>query len=86
MIIPQPLQGGVEARFTVALPARGRSILGNWAAQILCQNLPRHDAPYISIKDVMLVHGHWKLLRCLCKGAEQHCSIVWLRPHACDTS
>jgi hypothetical protein len=34
-------QGAVEARFTVALPARGRSILGQWAAQILCQNLPR---------------------------------------------
>ncbi|KAK9844049.1 hypothetical protein WJX81_003003 [Elliptochloris bilobata] len=35
-------QGTVEARFTVALPARGRSILGQWAAQILCQNLPRY--------------------------------------------
>jgi len=34
----------VEARFTVALPARGRSILGQWAAQILCQNLPRRAA------------------------------------------
>ncbi len=37
-------QGAVEARFTVALPARGRSILGQWAAQILCQNLPRRAA------------------------------------------
>jgi hypothetical protein len=33
--------GGLEARFTVALPARGRSILGAWAAQILVTNLPR---------------------------------------------
>lgn len=36
----------MEARFTVALPARGRNILGNWAAQILCQNLPRRGASY----------------------------------------
>jgi predicted ABC-class ATPase len=31
----------VEARFTVALPARGRSVLGEWAAQILTENVPR---------------------------------------------
>ena len=49
-LIPDPLQGAVEARFTVALPARGRSILGNWAAQILCQNLPRHGASHIFIR------------------------------------
>ena len=35
------MQGDLEARFTVALPARGRTILGNWAAQILIVNLPR---------------------------------------------
>ncbi len=34
-------QGDLEARFTVALPARGRTVLGNWAAQILVSNLPR---------------------------------------------
>lgn len=33
--------GGVEGRFTVGLPARGRTVLGQWAAQILTQNLPR---------------------------------------------
>ncbi|KAI8472241.1 MAG: hypothetical protein J3K34DRAFT_213442 [Monoraphidium minutum] len=32
--------GGVEARFTIGLPAQGRSIMGQWAAQILAQNLP----------------------------------------------
>ena len=35
------VQGDLEARFTVALPARGRTILGSWAAQILVSNLPR---------------------------------------------
>ncbi|CAL5221417.1 g3603 [Coccomyxa viridis] len=35
-------QGDLEARFTVALPARGRTVLGNWAAQILVSNLPRY--------------------------------------------
>ncbi|CAL8468571.1 g8111 [Coccomyxa elongata] len=35
-------EGGVEARFTVALPARGRTILGQWAAQTLVTNLPRY--------------------------------------------
>lgn len=34
--------GAVEARFTVALPARGRSILGQWAAATLATNLPRY--------------------------------------------
>ena len=32
--------GGLEARFTVALPARGRSVLGRWAAAVLVDNLP----------------------------------------------
>ena len=32
--------GGVEARFTVGLPAQGRSIMGRVAAQILCDLLP----------------------------------------------
>ena len=36
-----PAQGDVEARFTVALPARGRSVLGGWATDIFVQNLPR---------------------------------------------
>lgn len=31
----------VEARFTVALPAQGRSVLGTWAAQVLVEQLPR---------------------------------------------
>jgi predicted ABC-class ATPase len=31
----------VEARFTVALPAQGRSVLGGWAAQVLVEQLPR---------------------------------------------
>lgn len=33
--------GDLEARFTVALPARGRTVLGAWAAAILVTNLPR---------------------------------------------
>ena len=33
--------GCLEARFTVALPARGRSVLGEWAAEILCTTLPK---------------------------------------------
>ena len=35
------LQGDLEARFTVALPGRGRTIMGKWAATVLVQNLPR---------------------------------------------
>lgn len=30
----------VEVRFTVALPARGRTIEGRWAAQIMSETLP----------------------------------------------
>jgi len=33
--------GHIEARFTVALPAQGRSIMGGWAAQIFTDTLPR---------------------------------------------
>lgn len=32
----------VEARFTVALPAQGRTVLGQWASRILIENLPRY--------------------------------------------
>jgi hypothetical protein len=35
-----PHDGSIEARFTVALPARGRSIEGTWAARILLERLP----------------------------------------------
>lgn len=34
--------GSVEARFTVGLPARGRSVLGDWASTILTRNLPKY--------------------------------------------
>ncbi|KAG5176854.1 hypothetical protein JKP88DRAFT_350965 [Tribonema minus] len=33
--------GGVQARFTVALPARGRTICGTWAAEILGATVPK---------------------------------------------
>ncbi|MDX1589305.1 MAG: ABC-ATPase domain-containing protein [Oleiphilaceae bacterium] len=33
-------QGDVELRFTVALPGRGRSILGHRARKLICQQLP----------------------------------------------
>ncbi len=33
--------GGVEARFTVGLPARGRKVLGRQAVQLLLEDLPR---------------------------------------------
>ena len=42
--------GAVEARFTVGLPARGRTVLGQWAVQVLVHNLPRYTPvtlPYI---------------------------------------
>ena len=37
---PSASGGALEARFTVALPARGRSVLGEWAATLLCTTLP----------------------------------------------
>jgi predicted ABC-class ATPase len=41
--------GGIEARFTVGLPARGRSVMGDEARQILLDRLPklvRQTLPY----------------------------------------
>ena len=35
------IDGAIEARFTVALPARGRSIMGEWAATTLTTTLPQ---------------------------------------------
>lgn len=32
--------GDIEGRFTVALPAAGRTIQGHWAATVLVQQLP----------------------------------------------
>jgi predicted ABC-class ATPase len=34
--------GELEARCTIALPARGRTVLGDWAATIIIDNLPRY--------------------------------------------
>ncbi|CAM9329548.1 unnamed protein product [Choristocarpus tenellus] len=38
-VVVHDRDGAVEARFTIAMPARGRSICGQWAAEILGQNL-----------------------------------------------
>lgn len=35
------LESGIEVRFTVGLPARGRRILGRQAAHLLCERVPR---------------------------------------------
>eukprot|EP01024_Parvocaulis_polyphysoides_P016807 TRINITY_DN1746_c0_g1_i1.p1 TRINITY_DN1746_c0_g1~~TRINITY_DN1746_c0_g1_i1.p1 ORF type:complete len:353 (-),score=67.14 TRINITY_DN1746_c0_g1_i1:111-1169(-) len=32
----------IEARFTIGLPAKGRTVLGDWAEQIICVNLPKY--------------------------------------------
>ena len=34
----------VEARFTIALPAQGRQVLGQWASKVLTEMLPRYVA------------------------------------------
>lgn len=49
----------VEARFTVALPARGRTVLGSWAEKILITNLPRYIQQglfYRSLDPAQLAH------------------------------
>ena len=52
--------GVVEARFTVGLPAAGRSCLGGFAAEILMNNLPRyvHGALLWESQDVDSVYHH----------------------------
>ncbi|MFP4130332.1 MAG: P-loop domain-containing protein, partial [Halorhodospira sp.] len=51
---------GVELRFTVALPAKGRTILGRQAAEILCRQLPEivADAAQASRLDVDALLRH----------------------------
>ncbi|MEG4998888.1 ABC-ATPase domain-containing protein [Microcoleus sp. B4-D4] len=44
--------GGVELRFVVGLPAGGRSILGQQAAEMLCEDIPRLVSQ--SLKDASL--------------------------------
>lgn len=54
LIVPQGMNGNdsLEMRFTVSLPARGRTILGREAKSILCTNLPE------LVKTVMLYASH----------------------------
>lgn len=61
----------VEARFTVGLPARGRTILGRQAAELLCQDLP-------DIVDAALKYASLNA-----KAIQHHVEVVedadWLR-------
>ncbi|MGG6293237.1 ABC-ATPase domain-containing protein [Leptolyngbya sp. AN02str] len=50
---------GIEARFVVGLPARGRSILGRQAAALLCEDLPtivRRSLHYSHLNATELTH------------------------------
>ncbi|KAK9828923.1 hypothetical protein WJX72_002803 [[Myrmecia] bisecta] len=53
-------EGTLEARFSIALPARGRTVLGEWAANILIQNLPRyvHQGLLYAQQDVAAIQRH----------------------------
>ena len=50
----------IEARFCVALPARGRTILGEWASQILTETLPSlvHASLYHAACDARALKAH----------------------------
>ena len=41
-VIVNALDGSIEARFSVGLPAQERSISGDWAATVLTKNLPQY--------------------------------------------
>ena len=73
-----PGGGAIEARFTVALPARGRSICGEWAAQIFIETLPRlvHEALLHESTD------HSALMAHLCSVEDQQAArsqLAWPR-------
>ncbi|MBK1733976.1 isopentenyl-diphosphate delta-isomerase [Halorhodospira abdelmalekii] len=55
---------GVEVRFTVALPARGRTILGRQAAEILCRHLPQVVRAAVHAESLDLAE------------LERHCAVV----------
>lgn len=50
----------VDVRFTVGLPARGRSVLGQWAYSMLVENLPNyiHEGMLYS-QQVRILCGIW---------------------------
>jgi predicted ABC-class ATPase len=66
----------VEARFSVGLPARGRSILGRQAAELLCEDLPE------------IVDRSLKFAALNAKVIQQHIETVedadWLRSQLAD--
>jgi predicted ABC-class ATPase len=66
----------VEARFSVGLPARGRSILGRQAAELLCEDLPE------------IVGRSLKFAALNAKAIQQHIETVedadWLRSQLAD--
>ena len=77
------MQGDIEARLTVALPARGRTILGTWAAQILAKSLPR-CAPTPRPAAFARHRPHNHITVCMspnfCKHGVSHVrNIVWVR-------
>lgn len=53
--------GGVEARFTVGLPAQGRSIMGGWAAEIITQHITRWACVtvFVCLRVCMSCHMIW---------------------------
>lgn len=61
----------IEARFVVGLPARGRQILGNEAAELLCEDIPK------------IVRGALQYLSVDAEALQQHVETVedadWLR-------
>ena len=59
-VVIDRLEGCIEARFTVALPARGRSICGDWAANVLTTTLTElvHEALYYSSSDPAALKAH----------------------------
>ena len=59
-VVIDRLEGCIEARFTVALPARGRSICGDWAANVLSTTLSElvNEALYYSSSDPAALKAH----------------------------
>jgi len=50
--------GSVEARFRLGLPAKGRNILGRWAANILIHNLPKYVSRGLKYSSLDASHLH----------------------------
>jgi len=67
----------LEVRLSVGLPARGRTILGKAAADMLCEQVPQLATAAVQERDAKRLRAHLEL------ADQQQAIRSWLKQHGC---